>query len=285
MLTTTTVREAREAIRPARGAGRLIAFVPTMGALHAGHGRLIQEAHESGGFTAVSIFVNPTQFGPKEDFSRYPRTLDADLALCREAGADLVFAPDAAEIYPFGIESTSTVDVPGLTGLLEGRSRPTHFRGVTTVVMKLFQAIGPDIAWFGRKDYQQAAVIRRMAEDMLLPVEIRVAETVREPDGLAMSSRNRYLSPEERRGALSLSRALRRAEELVAGGETSADRVRQVLRETIELEPLARIDYAEVADRDTLQPRDRVGPGFPSVALVAVFFGTTRLIDNALLAG
>lgn len=285
MLTTQTVRETRQAISTARAAGKPIAFVPTMGALHAGHAQLIKEAHEFGGFTVASIFVNPTQFGPKEDFSRYPRTLDADLAICREHGADLVFAPEAGEIYPFGIESTTLVEVPEITTILEGKTRPTHFRGVTTVVMKLFQAVGPDLAWFGRKDYQQVQVVRRMVEDLLVPVEIRVAETVREPDGLAMSSRNRYLNPEERTAAISLSRALERAQRMVEAGETSADRVRQVLRETIELESLARIDYVEVADRDMLRPRDRVGPGFPSVALVAVFFGTTRLIDNALLAG
>jgi pantoate--beta-alanine ligase len=253
-----------------------------MGALHDGHVRLIERCRAEAGWTAVSIFVNPTQFGPGEDFTRYPRTLEADQARCRDAGADLIFAPTAATIYPSGPQST-WVEVPGLSEVLEGASRPGHFRGVATVVLKLFEIVRPDVAVFGQKDYQQQLLIRRMVADLHVPVRIVTEPTVREPDGLALSSRNRYLSPPDRQAALVLHHALTRARRAVLGGEPSANRVRQILRETIESNESVRLDYAEVADADTLEPLDQLGPGSRAVALVAARVGSTRLIDNILL--
>ncbi|MHC5540333.1 pantoate--beta-alanine ligase, partial [Singulisphaera rosea] len=235
------------------------------------------------GFVVVSIFVNPTQFGPTEDFARYPRTPERDRAMAADAGADLVFEPTPAVVYPRGATSTF-VEVPGLSHILEGAIRPQHFRGVATVVLKLFEIVKPDVAHFGAKDFQQQVVIRRMVEDLNLPVEIRTVATVREADGLAMSSRNRYLDSEQRRGSAVIARALGLAREAVSGGEQDADRVRQILRETIELESLARLDYAEVADADSLEPLTKLSPGHAAVALVAARFGSTRLIDNTLLA-
>jgi pantoate--beta-alanine ligase len=283
-IVAATIAEVRREVGAARAAGRVIGLVPTMGALHAGHARLIEECRREAGFVVVSIFVNPAQFGPAEDFARYPRTPEADRALCAAAGADLVFAPTVAEVYPRGPGAT-VVEVPGLSVILEGASRPGHFRGVATVVLKLLGIVGPDLAFFGQKDYQQLLVIRRMVEDLDVPVAIRPVATVREPDGLALSSRNRYLDADQRRAAAVLAAALRRAAGAVAAGERSADRVRQVLRETIESEPLARLDYAEVADPETLAPMAEVGPGRRGVALLAVRVGPARLIDNAFLPG
>jgi pantoate--beta-alanine ligase len=282
--TCDTIAELRRAVAEARRAGRSIGLVPTMGALHAGHLRLVEEARQASGFVVVSIFVNPTQFGSSEDFRRYPRTLEADAELCSRGGADLIFAPGVEEMYPRGPSSTF-VEVPALSDRLEGASRPGHFRGVATVVLKLFSIVGPDFAFFGTKDYQQLQVIRRMVEDLDLPVEIRPVTTVREADGLAMSSRNRYLDPEHRRAAVVLSRALARAAEAVQAGERDADRVRQILRESVESESLVRLDYAEVAEADTLVPAIEVGPGHRSVALLAAKVGPARLIDNAPLPG
>jgi pantoate--beta-alanine ligase len=225
------------------------------------------------------VGTNPTQFGPNEDFTRYPRSLDDDLARCRDAGVDLVFAPTPATIYPDGPRSTF-VEVPGLSDVLEGASRPGHFRGVVTVVLKLFEIVRPNLAVFGQKDYQQQLVIRRMVADLHVPVRIVTESTVREPDGLAMSSRNRYLNPDERQAALVLHEALTRAHQAVLGGEASANRVRQILRETVESNRSARLDYAEVADADTLVPLDQLGPDTRAVALVAARVGPTRLIDN-----
>ncbi len=280
--TCPTISGVREEVARARREGRTIGLVPTMGALHAGHLRLVEEARAASGLVVVSIFVNPTQFGPNEDFQRYPRTLDADLALCEAGGADVIFAPGSEEMYPNGPISTF-VEIPGLSDRLEGASRPGHFRGVATVVLKLFAIVGPDFAFFGTKDYQQLQVIRRMVSDLDLPVEIRPVLTVREPDGLAMSSRNRYLDPEQRRAAVVLSKSLKNASDAVRDGERDADRVRQILRDSIESEPLARLDYAEVADADTLEPARDVGPGRRTVALLAAKVGPARLIDNALL--
>jgi pantoate--beta-alanine ligase len=277
-----TIDEVREAVGKARRAGLRIGLVPTMGALHAGHLKLVEEAREASEFVVVSIFVNPTQFGPNEDFRRYPRTLEADVELSARGGAALIFAPDVEEMYPSGPSSTF-VDVPGLSETLEGASRPGHFRGVATVVLKLFTIVGADLAFFGSKDYQQLQVIRRMVADLNIPIEIQAVATVREPDGLAMSSRNRYLDANERRAAVVLSKALGKASEAVRSGERDADRVRQILRETIESEPLARLDYAEVADADTLSPSREIGRGSRVVALLAVRVGPARLIDNAIL--
>ncbi len=280
---TETVAEVREQVRGARRRGQVVGFVPTMGALHDGHARLVEKARESSGFVVVSIFVNPTQFGPSEDYSRYPRTLDADFARCEAAGADLVFAPEAETLYPRDGRSMTYVEVPGITEILEGASRPGHFRGVATVVLKLFAIVEPDLAFFGAKDYQQQVVIRRAVEDLNLAVEVRTVETVREQDGLAMSSRNRYLDLEERRTAGVLWRALERARSAVSAGETDAKRVRHVLTETIESQQGAVLDYAEVVDAATLGPLEILAPGRRAVALLAVRIGTTRLIDNAVL--
>ncbi|WP_435017901.1 pantoate--beta-alanine ligase [Tundrisphaera sp. TA3] len=280
-----TIAEVRARVAEARRGGRSIGFVPTMGALHAGHGRLIETCREGSDFVVASIFVNPTQFGPNEDFRRYPRTLDEDRALCGKAGANLIFAPGVEEMYPDGALATF-VEVPGVSDRLEGASRPGHFRGVATVVLKLFGIVVPDRAYFGLKDYQQLLVIRRMVRDLDVPVEIVPVATHREPDGLAMSSRNRYLDADDRQAATVLSRALGRAAEAVRGGERDAERVRQILRETVGSEPRARLDYAEVADAETLEPAREVGPGHPpAVALLAARVGPARLIDNATLPG
>ena len=277
-----SIGEVRDHVARARRAGRAVGLVPTMGALHEGHARLIETARRGCDEVVVSIFVNPTQFGPNEDFSRYPRTLDADLATAARAGADVAFIPDVATIYPPGLPATY-VEVPGLSDVLEGSSRPGHFRGVATVVLKFFGIVGPDVAYFGQKDYQQQLVLRRMVADLNVPVRIETVPTIREPDGLAMSSRNRYLNVEERRAATVLSRALREAETAVRDGERSADRVRQVLLATLESERRASVDYAEVADADTLVPLAALGEGRRAVALLAVRVGPARLIDNAIL--
>ncbi|MDB5350950.1 MAG: pantoate--beta-alanine ligase [Planctomycetota bacterium] len=277
-----TIEEIRQSVRNARSNGRTVGLVPTMGALHEGHVRLIRACREAADFVVVSIFVNPTQFGPHEDYSRYPRTLDDDLRRCSEGGTSVIFAPTVEAMYPTGSLSTY-VEVPGLSDILEGASRPGHFRGVATVVLKLLNIVGPDLAYFGEKDFQQLLVIRRMAADLDLPVVIRGVPTVREADGLAMSSRNRYLGPEERKAAAVLSGALREAVAAVSAGERSTGRVRQILRSRIESEYRARIDYAEVADATTLQPLDEVGGNRRAVALLAVRVGPARLIDNALL--
>ena len=272
---STAQRWCREAPHP-------IVLVPTMGALHAGHTRLIDEARRIAGpkgRVAVSIFVNPTQFGPKEDFSRYPRPLAADLRLCAAHGADLVFHPAASAMYPEGF--STFVDETRVSERLCGASRPGHFRGVCTVVLKLFQILQPQAAVFGLKDFQQCAVIRQMVRDLNLPVRIVPVATVREADGLALSSRNRYLSPEERAQAPVLRASLLKAQKAWQKGETSPARLRRLIVKSIEAAPLARIDYVEIADAATLQPIDRVRRN--SVLALAVFFGKTRLIDNLWL--
>lgn len=278
--TVATVGEVRRRVAEARAEGRAIGLVPTMGALHEGHLQLIRECRRRADFTVVSIFVNPTQFAPGEDFDRYPRTLDADLAACESVGANLVFTPDRAEIYPRGEAESTFVEVPGLSHVLEGASRPTHFRGVATVVLTLFEIVRPDLAVFGQKDYQQQALIRRMTADLRVPVEIVTAETVREADGLALSSRNRYLSPEQRRAAPALHQALEAGRRAVAEGERDAERVGRIIRSRIESEQAAELDYAEVVDAFSLARLDRIDPRRPAVALVAARFGSTRLIDN-----
>jgi len=258
-----------------------------MGALHAGHVSLVERSHTECGYSVATIFVNPTQFGPKEDFTRYPRTLDADCALLKPAGCDLVFAPEVSEVYPRGASAaglsplSTSIDVTGVTEMLEGESRPGHFRGVATVVLKLFNMALPDVAYFGRKDFQQAAVIRRMVADLDVPVEVRLCPIVRDADGLALSSRNAYLSPEERRQSLVLSQSLREAAARVANGERDASALLGVMREVIARESGVKIDYVALADPDTLQPVTRVDR--PAVALLAARVGTTRLIDNATL--
>ena len=275
----TTIEEVRAAVRSARARGLSIGLVPTMGALHEGHVRLIEAGRAEADFVVVSVFVNPTQFGPGEDYSRYPRALDADVVFSGRGGASVVFAPTAETIYPSGNLATF-VEVPGLSDLLEGASRPGHFRGVATVVLKLFQIVGPDLAHFGRKDYQQLQVIRRMVADLNVPVVVRDVATVREPDGLAMSSRNRYLDADDRRAAVILSRSLQFAADAVLDGERIGDRIRQILRASLESEPRAALDYAEVVDASSLAALDRIEPDRPAVALVAARVGPARLIDN-----
>jgi len=278
MRRVTTIQEVRQAVAKERAAGARIGFVPTMGALHEGHGALIDASVAECDVTVVSIFVNPLQFGPAEDFQKYPRDLEADEAFCRARGVDLVFAPAVEEMYPK--PPRSFVEVEELTQGLCGAYRPGHFRGVTTVVTKLFHIVMPDVAYFGQKDYQQLAVIRRMVEDLDFPLEIRGIPTVREADGLAMSSRNRYLTPEERHAATALYRGLMAAKEAMEQGERDAARVRELVRAELAKEALVREQYVEVVDADDLSPVSYID-GRVTVA-VAAFVGTTRLIDNII---
>jgi pantoate--beta-alanine ligase len=257
-----------------------IALVPTMGALHAGHASLIRAADEARpGRVAVSIFVNPTQFGPNEDFARYPRTFSADCALAEQEGATIIFAPSVEEMYPAG--AGTFVDVGGLSDRLDGSSRPGHFRGVATVVAKLLIAAEPDLAFFGQKDAAQVAVLRRMVADLRLGTKIVVCPIVREPDGLALSSRNVYLNPEERKRALVLSRAIHRVQELVSGGEQRSIELLEAARGIFAAEPSVRVDYIELVDWETLWPVLSATPG--TLFAVAAWVGNTRLIDNAIL--
>ncbi len=250
-----------------------------MGALHAGHAALIQSAQAKADFVVVSVFVNPTQFGPNEDFHRYPRTLEADRVICEEAGAALVFAPTVAEMYP---EFAATVvDVTKLDEALEGPSRPGHFRGVCTVVLKLFNIVTPDLAVFGQKDAQQARIIRQMVRDLNVPLTVQVDPTVRESDGLAMSSRNRYLSPEQRAVAPGIYKVLSSIRTRALAGEIDAARLESALAAELTALPGAKLDYARIVDADTLEPLPRLDR--PALAVVAVFLGTTRLIDNVLI--
>jgi len=274
------VSELREWSRRERNdGGNTIGLVPTMGALHAGHASLIRAASESCGFVAVSVFVNPTQFGPNEDFSRYPRTFDADCALAEANGANVIFAPTVEELYPTG--SSTFVDVEELSNRLDGLSRPGHFRGVATVVSKLLIAAEPDRAFFGQKDAAQVSVLRRMVTDFRIGTEIVVCPIVRESDGLALSSRNAYLSPAERKQALVLSRAIRKVESLYSIGERDSAKLIAAARDTFATEPAVRIDYVELVDWSTLQPLETAAPG--ALFAVAAYVGNTRLIDNTIL--
>jgi len=275
----TTIADARATCREIRAARMRLALVPTMGALHAGHLSLVRAAKARCDAVVVSIFVNPTQFGPKEDFAKYPRPFDADGAALEKEGVDMIFAPTVEEMYGKG--ETTWVTVEGLSERLDGRSRPGHFRGVTTVVSKLFHVVEPDVAFFGQKDAAQLAVIRRMVRDLDFPVEIVGCPIVREPDGLAMSSRNAYLSSEERRRALVLSRALRAVERAFRAGERSASELAQSGREVIAREAEVRLDYFEIVDPDTLDPVERVTRR--TLVAVAAYVGPTRLIDNVIL--
>jgi pantoate--beta-alanine ligase len=274
--------DLRRKISDTREKSKKIGLVPTMGALHDGHLRLIRQCGGEADFVVVSIFVNPTQFGAGEDLNRYPRPLEDDLRQCESAGADLVFVPSVPTVYPHGMNSTF-VEVPGLSDVLEGASRPGHFRGVATVVLKLLEMVRPDLAVFGQKDYQQQLLVGRMIADLHVSVQLSICPTVREPDGLALSSRNRYLNPQERQAAVVLNRALERAQQAVDAGERRGDRIRQILHETLNLELMAEVDYAEVANAETLERLGDIGKSTRAVALVAARFGTTRLIDNTLL--
>lgn len=273
---THGILETRRAIREARGLGRSIGLIPTMGALHEGHASLFRLARHDCGFVAVSIFVNPTQFGPNEDFSRYPRTLNSDLQVCSAEKVDLVFAPGPAEIFPEGYRTF--VEVGKLGDYLCGPSRPGHFRGVATVVLKLLNIVQPDRAYFGQKDAQQARIIRQLVCDLNIPTEIVVGPTVREADGLALSSRNRYLGPTERKQAAALFESLREIRQRVDGGERDAAVLRTILADRLRAIPGATVDYAEIVDAETLSPCDRLTR--PALAAIAVKLGGTRLIDN-----
>lgn len=269
--------EYRRHCDEARARGARVGLVPTMGALHDGHMALVAEARSRASFVVLTIFVNPMQFGPNEDFSRYPRTFEADLARCRDAGVDLVFAPDAGAMYPEGF--ASHVEVTGLTDVLDGVHRPGHFRGVCTVVSKLFGLTGASVAVFGRKDYQQYRVLHRMARDLDMPIDVVGMATVREADGLALSSRNRYLAPAERDRALAIARGLRAAYDAFAAGERAPARLEALVRTPIE-GAFDAIDYVAIADPDTLAP---LGSSTErAMALVAARIGTTRLIDNVV---
>jgi pantoate--beta-alanine ligase len=274
-----TIADTRAALRELRAQGRTIGLVPTMGALHEGHLSLVRAAKASCDAVVVSIFVNPTQFGPNEDFAKYPRTFEADCAALNKEGVDLVFAPTADEMYVPG--GTTFIEVAGVSNRLDGASRPGHFRGVATVVAKLFNIVGPDRAFFGQKDAAQVAVLKKMVRDLNFPVELVVCPIVREPDGLAMSSRNRYLSPEERRQALALHRALEEMERLARSGTTSADELIAAGLAVLNREPLVRVDYCSIVDPETLEDVTDVRGG--ALAAVAAFVGTTRLIDNLRL--
>jgi pantoate--beta-alanine ligase len=280
MKVATTIAEYRALADALRGEGGGLGLVPTMGALHRGHLALVAEARRRTRHVALSIFVNPTQFGPNEDFQRYPRPLEQDLELCREAGVALVLAPEAAEMYPAGEQTR--VHVSGLTDALCGPFRPGHFDGVATIVTKLFAATGPAVAVFGRKDYQQLQVVKRLARDLLLPIEVFGLATVRDPDGLALSSRNAYLAPAERERALAIPRGIAAALALHAAGERNAGKLRRAAEEPIAA-AATRIDYVSVAEADELRPFvDAEAVGERAVVAVAAFVGGTRLIDNAV---
>jgi pantoate--beta-alanine ligase len=279
---TRTAKGLRARTAAARAMRKPVGFVPTMGFFHQGHRSLMRRAREERGFVVVSIFVNPLQFGPGEDFEAYPRDPDRDLATAEAEGVDLVFAPEVDEVYPGGLPDV-TVDPGPLGERLEGASRPGHFRGVATVVAKLFHLVGPSAAYFGEKDAQQLAVIRRMVRDLSFPVEAVGCPIVREPDGLALSSRNVYLSAEERAAATCLFRALQEGQASAGAGEREAKAIRGRMEEVIGAEPLADLDYAAVVDEDTFEEVDRLDR--PARALVAARVGKPRLIDNLRLDG
>lgn len=276
-----TIAEMRAACAEARRGGRRLGFVPTMGALHEGHLSLVRAARARCDAVAASIFVNPTQFGPNEDLAKYPRPFERDRQLLEKEKVDLLFAPSAEEMYPKG--AVTWVMVEGLSGKLCGRSRPGHFRGVTTVVAKLFNIVGPDVAFFGQKDAAQAVIIRKMVRDLDVPVEIAVCPIVREADGLALSSRNAYLDLEQRRSALVLSRALRRVEGLAQKGEQRSAALIEAAQNVFREEPSVRVDYVEIVDNETLDSVADVSGG--ALVAVAAFVGPTRLIDNVVLRG
>jgi pantoate--beta-alanine ligase len=274
-----TIEQMRSACRAMRHAGKRLGFVPTMGALHEGHLSLVRAAKASCDAIAASIFVNPTQFGPTEDLAKYPRNFERDRELLEKEGVELLFAPSVEEMYSAG--ATTWVTVESLSAKLDGRSRPGHFRGVTTVVAKLFHIVEPEAAFFGQKDAAQVAIIRRMTADLNFPVEIVACPIVREPDGLAMSSRNAYLDPEQRKHALLLHRSLLRANKLWAAGECNVAKIVAASQEEFAAEKSVRLDYFEIVDPENLDPVEDVSNG--ALVAVAAFVGPTRLIDNLAL--
>jgi pantoate--beta-alanine ligase len=287
----TTIDEMRTASRAARRTGKRLGFVPTMGALHEGHLSLARAARASCDVVVASIFINPTQFGPNEDLAKYPRSFERDRELLEREGVDFLFAPTVEEMYPTASDRAADrsvrpttltwVTVEELSAKLDSRSRPGHFRGVTTIVAKLFHIVEPNVAFFGQKDAAQVAIIRRMVSDLNLPIELAVCPIVREPDGLAMSSRNAYLDPAQRRQALVLYRSLLRIRQVAESGEQSAASLIAAAREVFAQEKSVRLDYVEVVDPETLNPVEDISSG--ALAAVAAYVGTTRLIDNILL--
>lgn len=273
-----TVAELRAVVASERQLGKTIGLVPTMGALHEGHLSLVRNSNQECDTTIATIFVNPTQFAPHEDLDKYPRTIERDLGLLATLHVPIVFAPSVDQIYPPGF--STFVDPPAVALPMEGESRPGHFRGVATVVLKLFNLTQPHVAYFGQKDYQQCLVVRRMVEDLGLPISINICPIIREPDGLAMSSRNRYLSPEERVQALAISQSLDTARQLAEAGERSADKLRDTIRGGLEQAGISRIDYVHVVHPETLVAVDQIGKA--AIGLIAAHVGKTRLIDNYL---
>lgn len=273
------VKDIKEQVNKWKKEGLTIGFVPTMGYLHEGHRSLIEAARANNDKVVVSIFVNPMQFAPTEDLESYPRDLEKDAKLCEEVGVDLLFHPEPSEMYTDGF--CSYVDMNGLTTELCGRTRPTHFRGVQTVVLKLFNIVKPDRAYFGQKDAQQLAVIKRMVADLNVDVEVIGCPIIREADGLAKSSRNTYLSSEERKAALILSKSLKLGYELIKNGETDSKAVIKAISDSISTEPLAKIDYVDVVDFGTITPVDKIGKSV--LVAIAVYIGKTRLIDNFII--
>lgn len=274
-----TIKDVRERVNAWKREELTIGFVPTMGYLHEGHKSLMEAARANNDRVVVSVFVNPMQFGPNEDLESYPRDFEKDSALCESVGVDLIFHPEPEEMYADGF--CSYVDMNGLTTELCGKSRPIHFRGVQTVVLKLFNIVKPDTAYFGQKDAQQLAVIRRMVKDLNVDTEIVGCPIVREADGLAKSSRNTYLNPDERKAALILSRSLKLGRELIENGETDSKAVIKAITDSINTEPLAKIDYVDVVDFDTITPVDKIGKSV--LVAIAVYIGKTRLIDNFII--
>lgn len=279
MLTISSPTEMTRLSHEAHRAGKRVGFVPTMGALHQGHISLVRAARAQCDVVVASVFVNPTQFGPNEDFARYPRNLEEDSRLLAAEKTDYLFSPSVDHIYPGGASTWVTVE--GISDKLDGRSRPGHFRGVTTVVAKLFQIVQPDLAFFGQKDAAQSAIIRKMVRDLNFPVRVVVCPIVREPDGLAMSSRNAYLSPSERKQATVLSRSLQRVQALAAQGEREAARLAAAGKQVMSEEPSVRLDYFELVSPDTLDPVADTSQG--ALVAVAAYVGGTRLIDNIVL--
>lgn len=269
----------RVSAREASSAGRIVGLVPTMGALHEGHFSLVRAARAQCSTVVVSIFLNPLQFGPNEDLAKYPRRMEEDCAALESLGVDFVFSPEPAEMYPPGFRTS--VRVGGLSELLEGRSRPGHFDGVATVVLKLMEVVQPAFSYFGRKDAQQARIIRQMVADLAVPTEVVVCPIIREPDGLALSSRNAYLNPDERRAAAALYRSLETARNRICAGERSPEQILNAMRETLRREPMLRPDYVEIVDAETLAPMSVLRG--QCLILMAVRAGQTRLIDNALV--
>jgi pantoate--beta-alanine ligase len=281
MRTISTVPEMQAICRELRRSGKSLGFVPTMGALHEGHLSLVRAARSHNQVVAASVFVNPLQFGPSEDFSKYPRTLERDKGLLDAEKLDLLFAPSSDEMYPKG--AVTEVYVAHISEKLDGRSRPGHFKGVTTVVAKLFEIVRPDRAYFGQKDAAQVAVLRKMVHDLNIDVELVVCPIIRERDGFAMSSRNAYLSPEQRKQALVLNRSLMRVQAMADRGEQSAAALQDAGKQVIAEEPGARLDYFEIVDANTLDPVEDISKG--ALVAVAAHIGTTRLIDNLVLHG